>query len=266
MKLRLVSFWLFSFIFLSTGFASAQEEHAAGVITEFSGAVEIKKEGAEKPEPITAQTQNLSLYQNDTLTTGADGSTKITLSDGTVLTLAPNTAIVLQKTDDHITVELKTGKMRVDCKSDSFTLKTPHHTFTGAGASLEVAVPQKNEVTVFCIDGKPTVTDRENGFQIFPEEGQVFTVKYKYDEETKKVEFEVKADEYNEEDLNCKAKGKEYPIRPGGRLVADFSLEVIIIFPPVPPVPPVPPKEPKDKPYEDADDIYPLPVVTPKKP
>jgi hypothetical protein len=259
MKLRLLLFWLLSFIFLSTGLSSAQEVHAVGVITEFSGAVERKKEGAEKPEPVTAQTQDLSLYQNDTVTTSEDGSTKITLSDGTVITLAPNTTIVLQKTDDHITVELKTGKVRVDCKSDSFTLKTPHHTFTGQGMSLEVSVPQENEVTVFCIDGKPTVTDQQNGFQIFPEEGQVFTVKYN---EAKKA-FEVKADEYNEEDLNCKAKDKEYKIPPGYSLLADSGLEVIIV---VPPAPPVPPKEPKDKPYEDAGDIYPLPVVTPKKP
>jgi hypothetical protein len=259
MKLRLLLFWLFFFIFLSTGFAAAQEEHAAGVITEFSGAVEIKKEGAEKPEPITAQTQNLSLYQNDTLTTGADGSTKITLSDGTVLTLAPNTAIVLQKTDDHITVELKTGKMRVDCKSDSFTLKTPHHTFTGAGASLEVAVPQKNEVTVFCIDGKPTVTD-QNGFQIFPEEGQLFTAKY---DEAKK-EFEVKADEYNEEDLNCKGKDKEYKIPPGKSVWVNSDLAVSTL--PRPEIKLAKIEEPRDEPYEDAGDICPLSVVSPKKP
>jgi hypothetical protein len=244
----------------------SQEKSAIGTIAEFSGAVERRGEGVQTPETVTTQTRDLALYQNDTLTTGKDGTTKIVMSDGTVLTLEPNTTVSLKKTESGITVELKTGNLRMDCKSDLFTLSTAHHTFTGAGATLKVAVSQENEVTVFCIDGQPTVSDK-NGFQILPKEGQVFTVKYDKDNN----EFRVQADEHNEENLLCKAKEAQYNLPPGGTLRVDSSLNVrtkdgiLVEKPPlVVKLPKI--EEPKDKAFKDAGDVYQLPVVSPKKP
>lgn len=257
MKYGLSLFWLFCFISLAANFASAQDKNTVGVITEFSGAVERKKDGAQKPELITAKTKDLSLHQNDTVATGKDGTAKIALSEGSVITLGPKTTIVLKKASPDINIELKTGKVRVDCKSELVTLVTPYYSFTGKGASLEVGVPQPNEVTVFCIEGSPTVTG-PNGLQILPREGQMFSIKY--DKERKL--FSVKADEYNEEELYCKAKGREHKIPPGNSLWFDTDLNLTVIIPPELPMM----EEAKDKPYEDAGDIYQLPVVSPKKP
>lgn len=238
-------------------------------VGEFRGEVLLKKLGSEQFESLTPEEgEKVLLSVGDSVRTSENASLVITMNDGSLIELGPNSELVIEQTPEGLlAARLISGTADVTFGSDQFAFVCERHLITGADSRVLVKTFERDSVSVFGIEDG-AVVENEFGLVTYLGQGQKFEAVYFADRQV----FQVTAHEYNELDLKIEVHGKGRLLEPGATVVIDPDLNIVRLGEEPEPEPPVITEvpleleEPEDEPFENAGDLETIHFVSPSKP
>jgi hypothetical protein len=250
----------------------APSEAATFTSDNWRGEIYHKRAGAEEYEilaPVDEETA--TLHFGDAVATGEGASVTLTLVDGTVIELGPESEIVFEESPDGLIVaRLIYGSADVIFGSDQFRFVCARNTISGAeGTCVRVSCPDPNTVGILGVDDTATVTN-DYGLVILLDPGQHIESTYLEGEGV----FQVTVNEYNEIGLRVEVGDEGKMIDPGLSFTVDSDLN-FQMFGRVQETPedeavvlrlPLELEKPEDEPFEDSGDLESIYVVSPIKP
>jgi len=244
---------------------------AIASIDNWQGEVLLKKTGSADFDIVApVGDEKTALFFGDTIKTSDGASITLTLQDGTIIELGPNSELVLeQNSEGTYTARLNYGHADVTIGSDSFVFVCARHKITGEGSRFAVNSPDVNNIDIFGIEDG-TVIENEYGLIIYLGQGQKMESTYLEDVSL----FKVTVHEYNEVGLKVEVGGEGKLFDPGTQFTVDPELNIEIMGAVEPPpseapepvTPPLEFNDAEDEPFEDAGDIQAINKVTPTKP
>ncbi len=245
------------------------EQTAAGELGAWEGEVSLKRADAEDFVIFApAEGEKAPVFFGDTIRTSEGASVTVSLTDGTVIGLGPNSELVIERSPEGILIaRLKYGYADVTIGSTDFAFVCPRHRITGEGR-LRVNAPDPNTSNFFCIEDGP-VLENEFGLITYLLQGQRVDSTFIEDRRV----FEIAVHEYCELDLKIEAHGEGHLMEPGSMFTVDENLKIEMFTPVEEPEPepvvislPIFLEEARDEPYENAGDLKEIYYVSPKTP
>jgi len=243
---------------------------AVGTVNAWEGEVSRRKLDTEDFEILApAADEKSELFSGDTLRTSEGARVALTLADGTLIELGPNSELALETGPEGQTVaRLLSGWADVTIGSDEFAFVCARHTITGKDSRVQVESSNADSITVFAVEDGAEVRN-EFGLVTYLYQGQKMSVSYLPDQEV----FQVSVHEYNETLLKIEFGDERRLINPGVSFTVDAQGNIKeferVVVPEKKPVVlelPLRLEEPKDEPFENPGDLKAIHVVSPSKP
>lgn len=159
------------------------EDSRAGYLSRTAGPVTILRQGAETPAVVNGE-----VFVSDTIRTGADGRAEVTFSDGSVLTVGPDSEVAVsffapEASESVALLDLISGIARMTVNKATawgrFEVRTTTAVASVRGTEYLVeALPDKT--AVFVAEGRVAVSSRAGAGTIILRKGQGVDVTKEY--------------------------------------------------------------------------------------
>ena len=137
---------------------SARDNFTIGKLTRAIKNVKLKREENAYWDETT---NDIPLFNRDSIRTGPDSMAFIKLGDGSQIVVEENSLIVLETNNERLVVNLSLGDLSVKGESDNLDIKLNNETIRSQKSDLQLGIDEKKKTRIFVKKGEATLLDKD---------------------------------------------------------------------------------------------------------
>ncbi|MBX9768932.1 MAG: FecR family protein, partial [Bdellovibrionales bacterium] len=138
---------------------SAVDRFTIGKLTRSIKNVKLKRE--ENAYWDETASEEIPLFNRDSIRTGPDSMAFIKMADGSQLVVEENSLIVLETNNERLVVNLSLGDLNIKGESDNLDIKVNNETIRSQKSSIQLGVDEKKKTRIFVKTGEATLLDKD---------------------------------------------------------------------------------------------------------